>query len=234
MKHLPGRAGAALFILLIGGTASGKPQKSAVPSSAAPSRGASSRGASSPGALTFHVNARFRYHAEEGEEMPGDSLDAKVIVQGQRARLETVVGGRPLVMIFAPPFLYKLLPAAKSGTRYRLSEVSKNPGLAGLNPQPWLREPQAIRAALAKLGARRVGEATMNGVPVEIWTAQKFMGRSGQVKAWLRRADALPLKLEMQSKALTATATWRDYQRLSAPQGASFSPPAGFRIREAD
>jgi hypothetical protein len=124
------------------------------------------------------------------------------------------------------------LPASKSGTRYRLSDVAKNPSMAGVNPQQWLRDPQSIRAALRQQGAKRAGESTLNGVPVEIWTAQKFAGQTGQVKAWLRRADALPLRLEVKSKMLTATATWRSYQRVRAVSGTQFSPPAGFRIRD--
>ena len=186
----------------------------------------------SAGALSFHVTARFRYHDGEDGDAPEDSLDAKVLAQGQKARMETKIGGRPLVMIFAPPFLYKVLPLSKSGTRYPLSDVSKNPGLAGFNPQPWLRDPAAIREALRKQGAKRAADSILNGVPVELWNAQKFMGLSGQVKAWLRRADALPLRLEIQTKALTATATWRDYQRVRAVPGAQFSPPAGFRMRD--
>ncbi len=186
----------------------------------------------SEGALAFHVTARFRYHDGEGGDAPEDSLDAKVLAQGQKARLETKIGGRPLVMIFAPPFLYKVLPLSKSGTRYPLSGASKNPGLSGFNPQPWLRDPTAIRESLRKQGAVRGADATLNGVPVEVWNARKFMGLSGQVKAWLRRADALPLRLEIQTKALTATATWRDYQRMRAVTNAQFSPPAGFRMRD--
>jgi hypothetical protein len=202
--------------------------------SAQPSRAQSAKAQTkvSGGALSFQVNARFRYQVEEDGDAPEDSLDAKVLAQGQKARIETTVGGRPLVLLFSPPFLYKLLPASKSGTRYRLSDVSKNPGMAGVNPQQWLRDPQSIRAALRGQGAKRAGQADLNGVPVEVWTAQKLMGHSGQVKAWLRRADALPLRLEIKSKALTATATWRNYQRMRTVSSAQFSPPAGFRIRD--
>ena len=183
-------------------------------------------------ALAFHVLARFVYHDAEDGEAPEDSLDAKVLAEGQKARVETKIGGRPLVMIFAPPFFYKLLPASKSGTRYRLSDVSKNGALSGFSPQPWLRDPTAIRAALRKQGAVRAADTMLDGVPVELWNAQKFMGMSGQVKAWLRRADALPLRLEIATKTLTATATWRDYQPVRAVSGTPFSPPAGFRIRD--
>lgn len=186
----------------------------------------------SASALAFHVTARFQYHDSEDSDAPEDSLDAKVLAQGQKARVETKIGGRPLVMIYAAPFLYKLLPMSKSGKRYPLNDVAKNPGLSGFNPQPWLRDPAAIREALRKQGALRVADSTLNGVPVELWKAQKFMGLSGQVKAWLRRADALPLRLEIQTKALTATATWRDYQRVRAVPDAQFSPPSGFRIRD--
>jgi hypothetical protein len=42
----------------------------------------------------------------------------------------------------------------------------------------------------------------------------------------------MPLRLEVKSKALAATATWRNYQRLRAASSAQFSPPTGFRIRD--
>lgn len=185
-------------------------------------------------ALSFRVKAQFTYRGNGDEAMPGDALNAKVVAQGQQARLETAVGERPLVVLIAPPYLYKLLPRSKTGTRYPLEKANKNPGLSSLDPQPWLRNPTAIRANLKKQGARRVGTSKMNGQAVEIWSATRFMGQNGQVKAILRLSDALPVRVEIKSKQLTATATWRDYQKVKALPSGHFQPPAGYRIREAE
>jgi hypothetical protein len=138
------------------------------------------------------------------------------------------------VVLISPPYLYKLLPRSKTGTRYHLSKASKNPGLTSLDPQPWLRNPAAIRENLKKQGAKRVGTAKLEGQPVEIWTASKFMGQSGQVKAILRLSDALPVRVEIKSKQLTATASWHDYKKIKTLPSSQFQPPAGYRIREAE
>lgn len=185
-------------------------------------------------ALSFRVKAEFVYRGEVDDASPGDAMDAKVMVQGQKARLETTVGERPLLVLISPPYLYKLLPRSKTGTRYLLAKMSNNPGLGSLDPQPWLRDPASIRSALKKQGAKRTGAAKLDGVPVEMWTASEFMGRTGQVKAWLRQGDALPLRIEIKSKQLTATAHWRDYQKIAALPVSRFTPSADFRIREAE
>jgi hypothetical protein len=198
-----------------------------------PAIGQPSKAKSAP-ALSFRVNAQFAYHDDEDATAPGDALNARVWVQGGKARLETTVGERPLVVIIAPPYLYKLLPRSKTGTRYKTADAAKNPGLSSLDPQPWLRDPQAIRAALKKQGAKRIGTAKLNGTPVETWSTSQLMGRRGQITAWLRQSDALPVRLEIKSKQLTATANWRDYQKISALPSSQFAPPAGFRIRAAE
>ncbi len=187
-----------------------------------------------PLTLSFRVKAQFQYSLDAEDATPGDALDAKVVAQGKSARLETSVGERPLVVLISPPYLYKLLPRSKTGTRYQLSKASKNPGLSSLDPQPWLRDPAAIRANLKNQGAKLVGRAKLNGEPVEIWTATKFMGQSGQIKAILRLSDALPVRVEIKSKQLTATASWRDYQKIKTLPSSQFQPPAGYRIREAE
>ena len=188
----------------------------------------------SASALSFRVNAAFQYHADVEDAVSGDALNAKVIAQGARARLETSVAERPLVVLISPPYLYKLLPRSKTGTRYHLSKSTQNSGLSSLDPQPWLRNPAAIRDNLKKQGAKRAGIAKLNGQPVEIWTASKFMGQSGQVKAILRLSDALPVRIEIKSKQLTATATWHDYQKIKNLPASQFQPPTDYRIRESE
>ncbi len=185
-------------------------------------------------ALSFRLKAAFQYHVDTEDAMPGDALNAKIVAQGQQARLETSVAERPLVVLVSPPYLYKLLPRSKTGTRYHLSKSSKEPGLSSLDPQPWLRDPASIRENLKKQGAKRTGTAKLQGQAVEIWTSSKFMGQSGQVKAILRLSDALPVRMEIKSKQLTATATWQDYQKIKALPSSQFQPPAGYRIREAE
>lgn len=190
--------------------------------------------AATPAALSFRVKAQFEYRGDGGDSAPGDALDAKVVAQGKSARLETAVGERPLVVLISPPYLYKLLPRSKTGMRYRLENASKNPGLSSLDPQPWLRNPASIRANLKKQGAKRAGVSKINGQAVEVWTASQFMGQTGQVKAMLRLSDALPVRIEVKSKQLTATASWSDYQKIKSLPASQFQPPAGYRIREAE
>ena len=185
-------------------------------------------------ALSFRVQAQFSYRGDGDEAMPGDALDAKIVAQGQKARLETKVGERPLVVLISPPYLYKLLPRSKTGMRYPLAKATKNPSLSSLDPQPWLRSPLTIRTTLKNQGAKRIGTSKMNGQAVEVWSASKFMGQNGQVKAFLRLSDALPVRVEIKSKQLTATANWRDYQKLKVLPSSHFQPPAGYRIREAE
>jgi hypothetical protein len=180
------------------------------------------------------MTSRFSYKESGGEAGPEQTFNARVYVRGNSARVESAIGGRPLVMLYAPPYVYRLLPTSKSGVRYRLNAAPDAGGLpANLSPQALLSNPAAIRAALKNQGARRVGSAKLGGTPVDIFTVANFRGQGMNAKAWLRRSDALPLRMEMTSTRFNVTASWSNYQRGQALPASLFSVPAGFRMRDA-
>jgi len=158
-------------------------------------------------------------------------MDFKVYVQGNRVRLETQAGGRPRIVLYAPPYAYVLIPASKTGQRFRVEALQFANAGANFDFQSWLRNPAALRPWLLKQGAKRTGATRLNQVPVDIYASQKLTGGLQQVKAWLRRGDALPVRLEFQAKNLSGAASWRDYQRGRALSSSLFTVPADYKIR---
>ncbi len=158
-------------------------------------------------------------------------MDFKVYVQGQRIRLETRAGGRPIVILYVPPYAYRLIPTAKIATRFRADALPLARAGGSFDLDTWLRNPQVVRTSLQKQGARRIGTTRLQGVPVDIYATKKATGQPQQ-KAWLRRTDALPLRAEVQWKNLAVTASWRDYRRARALSSALFAVPRGYKIRE--
>jgi hypothetical protein len=207
--------GGAVLLSSVGGAwAQGKP-------SAPPSRN-----------LTFSMTARVFYKDGAAAPTPAQTINAQVYLSGKRARLDTTISGRPMRLLFTPPWGYRLLPAAKIGQKFRASSL---PPLAALLPgsQGFSPDPNAIRTALVRGGARKTGVATVAGVAVDVYSSDRFRNRPDKVKAFLRRSDALPLRVEIKSKNFEATASWRDYRRPRSISAATFAVPAGFRIREA-
>jgi hypothetical protein len=184
-------------------------------------------------ALSFRLESRFDYRDDSGASGASQSYVGQVLVSGANARLETSVGGRPVVFIVAPPYFYKILPAAKSARRYRLTEIAKTKGLAESVPTQWMRDPQSLRAMLKQQGAKPHGPAVLDGVAVEVWQGERLLGQVGTAKAWLRRTDALPVKVEVDGKLMKFSARWSDYRTVGQPPSGAFAPPAGFRVRDA-
>lgn len=188
--------------------------------------------------LSFSVTARFdalRAGASSGQ--PQQTFSARVWSKGNQARVETRLSDERVVFVYAPPYVYKLLPNAKAGVRYQTPK-SGNAGSAllnGFNLQGLLHNPAAIRAALQKQGARRTGSGKVNGsgAVADIYTARNFMGKGQNVTVWLRRGDALPLRLEARSASLHSIVSWRDYRRDQALPDALFARPAGYSIRNS-
>jgi hypothetical protein len=180
------------------------------------------------------MTARYSYKDTEEGAGAQQTVNARVHLRGDKARIESTVGGRPLVVLYAAPYAYRLLPSSKTGIRYKLSAKPGAGGLpANLSPQAILSNPTAIRAAIKKQGARRVGSAKLNGTPVDIYSVSNFRGQGQNAKAWLRRSDALPLRMEMTSPRLNVVASWSDYQRGHNLAPSLFTVPAGYRVRDA-
>jgi hypothetical protein len=192
---------------------------------AAPPISKVSRGAT---ALTFNVTARVGATGQGSGVQ--QTVHARVLLRGNAARIESSSGGTPSVVLFSPPYVYRLLPASKAGVRWKL-DAARDSNLADFDPQSLLRDPSKIRAALIGGGAKKTGNAVVNGVAAEIYQARDF-GRKGQrATVWLRKSDSLPLRLEASGGQLQIIASWRDYARPKNLPTALFSVPKGFRVR---
>lgn len=185
-----------------------------------------------PAALTFNMMARIGYSLPGEPAGPEQLLNAKVWLRGDRARIESSAGGEPSVVIFAPPYLYRLLPRAKAGVRWTTS-TNKPSTVTAFSPQELLRNPASIRRALTEGGARRTGATTLNGTACDLYVAQNFRGKGTTARAWLRRSDALPVRLEVKGPQFNVAASWRDYKRPQSLPSALFTPPKNYKIREA-
>ena len=214
------------------GASFGPPLFGLAPAQAAPRVAPAARAART---LSFRVSARFDAR-QAGSSMgqPQQTLDARVWASNSRVRLETRLSDQPVVLLYSAPYIYKLLPANKAGVRYNASRKSASPSLAGeFDLQKFLSNPALIRSTLLKQGARRGAATSLNGTLVDLYTASNFMGQGQNVKVWLRRKDALPLRLEARSNSLMSVLSWRDY-KINAPLPASlFTRPANYKIRDS-
>ena len=165
-----------------------------------PVSGALAAPAKTAATWSYQLDSHFEYRDDSGAPGPQQSIRGKVLASGDKARMESSVGGRPVVLIVAPPYFYKILPAAKSGRRYKLSEVAPLHGVSEIVPQNWMRDPESLRGMLKKQGAKPAGSETVDGVVLEVWTGSQFLGQAGALKAWLRRTDALPVRVEVNAK----------------------------------
>lgn len=187
--------------------------------------------------LSFAMTARFAMR-ESGPntDTPEQTVSARVYVDGKRIRAESTLGDRQVVYLYTPPLGYKLLPGSRTGLRYHIGSLVKAGDSRSFDPQtllPLLQDPGAIRSSLRQQGARHAGSGQVQGAPVDVYTASRFRGQPVKVKAWLRRSDALPARLELASKKLTVVASWRNYQRGMSLSKSLFTVPAGYHIRDA-
>ncbi len=183
-----------------------------------------------PAGLGFDVTARVS--AAGRNQMPAQTILAHVVLSGSKARVETKGAGSRSVVIYTPPFVYRLLPESRAGVKWKLSQVNSTK-FGGFDPQQLLRNPSQIRAALLSSGAKRTGVSVLNGVPVEIFDASRPGQQISRVRAWIRRSDSLPVRLEATNGGLKIVASWSRYTRLAKVSPALFSPPKGFAIRES-
>ena len=184
--------------------------------------------------LSFHITTRAAYHdpADNGS-VPEQTMEAHVLLRGERMRIESTIGGRAVVMLYAPPYLFRIYPESQTGVRYN-GDSLKLPGFSGdLDIGALVANPSGFRSALVGQGAKQVKSAQLDGVTVDVYKASKFMGRPQQVTAWFRHSDALPLRLVLESRRLTVVSSWSGYGRKElAPS--LFAVPPGYRIRPAD
>ncbi|HVF10084.1 MAG TPA: hypothetical protein VNA16_04735 [Abditibacteriaceae bacterium] len=217
MKFPPGPAVATLLLLALSDTT----QQAVAGPTAKPA----------PATLSFSVTARVSAKEAAGAaSAPEQTINAKVYASGNRVRLESKLGGTPIVFLYAPPYAYKLLPTSKTGIRYSGSALPvAGPGVN----LPMLRNPAGMRALLQKRGARHLATARLGGALVDLYAANSFLflGETYKAKAWLRRSDALPVRLELTSPKASVMVSWRDYQRGHVLPGRLFAVPPGYSIR---
>ena len=178
--------------------------------------------------LSFDLSARFTSKTSSGAARPARSFKTKVLTRDGRVRVESRLGGTPVVGLYAPPYTYRLLPHTKSGTRYKI----RSQGDADL--QALLRNPAALRSLLIKNGAKYIGAARLNNVPVEGFSSGNYRGRGEKIQVWLRKSDSLPLKLEWSDKSTQATISWNNYRKQAdnASLRALFIAPSNYKIRD--
>lgn len=180
-----------------------------------------------PSTLSFDVTARV---ANAGAAPgPQQLIQAKVSLRGNAARVESSSGGAPSVVLYAPPYIYRLLPQSKAGVRWKI-EPRRASNFVDFDPQQLLRDPSQIKVALLRGGAKSLGLGVLGGSPVEIYQAKNFGGRGQSAKVWLRRKDSLPLRLEASGGQFKLVASWRNYARPNLP-AALFSAPQGYKVR---
>jgi hypothetical protein len=196
----------------------------ASPLSAAPARpGSAAKGAERT--LAFNVTARVSSPGTGSAQ----TYSSRVQSKGNRIRIETSLADRPIVFLATPPYLYKLIPSSKAGVRWENVKWDNS----RFDFQTLLRNPAAIRDMLKKQGAKAIATQTLNGTLTDVMVAKNVMGRGNEVKAWLRRSDALPLRLESRSKGLSSVVSWTNYQRDIVLPETLFKVPVGYNVREA-
>lgn len=176
-----------------------------------------------PKTLTFDVTARLSSNGGGAQ-----TLSSRVQAKGNKVRIETKLGDRPIVFMVSPPYLYKLIPAAKAGVRWKSAKMS-----AGRFDIASLFDPTAIRGQLKARGAKALGTQTLNGTLTDIFQATNYGGHGTDIKAWLRRGDALPLRVETHSSSLDSVVTWNNYRRNVSLAESLFEVPAGYNVRES-
>lgn len=180
--------------------------------------------------LSFNVSARVAPMGQSS--MSPQTVQARVLLSGQKARIDTTSGGRRAIVLYTPPYVYRLLPESQAGVRWKLSNVQSST-FGGFDPQQLLRNPSQIRASLLQNGAKITGKARIGGVPVDVFELSRPNERFSNVKAWLRHKDALPLRFEAQGSGLKVVALWSNYARVANASSAQFSPPGGYSIRQS-
>ena len=185
--------------------------------------------------LTFDISANVTATgAGSGAGGLSQKLQARVLLHGNRTRVETNYAGQKSVTLVAPPYIYRLLPASKAGVRWKLNGTrAKSFDALGLDPQELIRNPGKIRALLLSNGAKRAGSGTLSGAAVDIYTINKPGEQLSSARAYLRKSDALPLKLEATGQGLKVVALWSNYARPVDLAADLFRAPKNYRIRDS-
>jgi hypothetical protein len=178
--------------------------------------------------LSFDVTAQARQRSGSAVQ----ATKAHVLLRGKKARIESSLGGQKIVMLWLPPYVYRLLPASKTGVRYKASTPLPEMQALAANWPQLMNNPSQIRATLRSRGARKTGTARVDGVATEVYAASRWNGQNRPVKIWLRQSDALPVKMESRAGDWSFIVNWHNYRRNPRLAAPLFAVPKGFRIRD--
>ncbi|HEX8835130.1 MAG TPA: hypothetical protein VF719_13055, partial [Abditibacteriaceae bacterium] len=167
-----------------------------------------------------------------GDNGTTQTVSSRVLTKGSRIRVQTELGDRPVVFLVAPPYLYKLIPSAKAGVRWKNDKLASR--TSNIDLQAMLRNPALIRSMINQGGAKRAGSSTLGGALVDIYTVSNWKGKGGSAKTWLRRSDALPVRMEATSGSISSVVSWTNYSRNIPLSDSLFRVPAGYSIRESE
>lgn len=190
-------------------------------------------------ALQFNVSARIvsLENGKANSDLPPQTIAARVFIKGQNARIETESRSRAVIFIVSPLMLTKLLPESRAGVRWKLDKNWMNAPSTNaptsstrLTVQNLFGNPAAIRASLVRGGAKRAGTARLSGTLVDIYKAAKLGGKNQQITAWIRRSDALPLRVQTVSPTLSSVLSWSNYRRVPLSESL-FRAPSGYTMR---
>lgn len=182
--------------------------------------------------LTFDITAR-AVQTEGKTQSAARTMTARVLLRGEAARIESKIGEQPITILWLKPYVYRLLPKAKSGVRFKASTPMPEMQTFAGNWPSLMKNPLQIRALLKSKGAKKIGSVKINDVPTEMYSADKWNGQNRAVKLWLRQKDALPVKMESQSGNWKVSVYWRNYRRNPKLPASLFQVPKDFRIRES-
>jgi hypothetical protein len=182
-----------------------------------------------PPTLSFDLVASAK---RNGSKSAAQVVNARFYIRGERVRVESQLAGQKLVVLLARPYVYRLLPASKTGVRYKSNSVVPEFNALGAHWSDLLQQPQTLRAQLKKQGAKKIGTSTLNGARVDVYSADKWNGQSRKIKLWLRQSDALPLRAQTNADDAQVTVNWKNYRRGQALAPSLFAVPKNYRIRD--
>jgi hypothetical protein len=188
---------------------------------------ATARQASVP-SLTFNIEAQI---SAEGRARVPNKVNAKVYLRGNAVRVDTKMASEPTVLLLVPPYGYRLLPGTKTGVRYKADSLFPEIERSAFSWRDLLASPQQIRHLVESKGGKKIGPAILGGTQTDLYTANRWNGRPAKIKFWLRRSDALPVRMESIEDGIKAVVLWKDYRR-GTVTASLMAVPKNYRIRD--
>ena len=185
--------------------------------------------AAAPQTLSFDMTASAK---RDGAKTAAKVMNARFYIRGERVRVESQLANQKMVVLLAQPYVYRLLPASKTGVRYKSNSVVPEFDALGAHWSDLLQQPQKLRSQLQKQGAKKIGTSTLNGAKVDVYSTTKWKGQSRKIKMWLRQSDALPLRAQTSEGGAQITVNWKNYRRGATLAASLFAVPKNYRIRD--